>query len=155
MIGDQTTAAQLCLSHSSVQVRGNTAAVMMVRREAFAAVGGFDEQFPDDYNDVDLCLRLGRAGYRIVYNPAVRATHWEGRTRRVKETGKAEFTARWRHAFPCDPWYNPHLAMIDFRPDGLERYWRERKQHALADAVLGRADQPTARVADGSRSRSA
>jgi O-antigen biosynthesis protein len=140
--------------HALQEFSAVTAAVMMVRREAFAAVGGFDERFPDDYNDVDLCLRLGQAGYRIVYNPAVRATHWEGRTRRVKETGKEAFTARWRHAFSCDPWYHPHLAMVDFRPDGLERFWRERKLVALADAVLGRDDQPAARAA-GARSRSA
>ena len=140
--------------HALQEFSAVTAAVMMVRREAFAAVGGFDERFPDDYNDVDLCLRLGRAGSRVVYNPAVRATHWEGRTRRVKETGREEFTARWRHAFPADPWYHPHLSMVDFRPDGLERFWRERKLVALADAVLGRDDQPAVRAA-GPRSRSA
>jgi hypothetical protein len=42
-----------------------TAALMLVRRDAFEAVGGFDEQFPDDYNDIDLCLRLRRAGLAI------------------------------------------------------------------------------------------
>jgi len=140
--------------HALQEFSAVTAAVMMVRREAFAAVGGFDERFPDDYNDVDLCLRLGRAGYRIAYNPAVRATHWEGRTRRVKETGRAEFAARWGHAFVRDPWYHPHLAVVDFRPDGLERLWRERKLLALADAVLDRDGQPAARGA-APRSRSA
>jgi len=141
--------------HALQEYSAVTAAVMMVRRDAFAAIGGFDERFPDDYNDVDLCLRLGRAGYRIAYNPTVRATHWEGRTRRVKETGRADFTTRWRHAFPCDPWYHPHLAMVDFRPDGLERYWRERKLLALAETILGRSDQPAARVAAGPQTRSA
>lgn len=115
-----------------------TAACMLVRREAFEAVGGFDEQFPDDYNDIDLCLRLRSAGFAIVYQPQVQATHWEGRTRTAKETAKDVFVARWQHAFSCDPFYHPHLAATDFRPDGLGRFWRQRKAVALADRLAGR-----------------
>jgi len=115
-----------------------TAACMLVRRDAFEAVGGFDEQFPDDYNDIDLCLRLRRAGFAVVYQPHVQATHWEGRTRTAKETAKDVFVARWQHAFPCDPFYHPHLAATDFRPDGLGRFWRQRKIVALADLLAGR-----------------
>jgi GT2 family glycosyltransferase len=124
-----------------------TAACMLVRRDAFEAVGGFDEQFPDDYNDIDLCLRLRAAGFSIVYQPHARATHWEGRTRTAKETAKEVFVARWRHAFAHDPFYHPHLAQTDFRPDGLERLWRQRKAVALGDLLASRggpADrQPT------------
>jgi GT2 family glycosyltransferase len=115
-----------------------TAACMLVRREAFEAVGGFDEQFPDDYNDIDLCLRLRSAGFAVVYQPHVQATHWEGRTRTAKETAKDAFVARWQHAFPCDPFYHPHLAATDFRPDGLGRFWRQRKTVALAELLAGR-----------------
>ena len=115
-----------------------TAACMLVRRDAFEAVGGFDEQFPDDYNDIDLCLRLRRARFAIVYQPHVQATHWEGRTRTAKETAKDAFVARWQHAFPCDPFYHPHLAATDFRPDGLGRLWRQRKTVALAELLAGR-----------------
>jgi len=115
-----------------------TAACMLVRRDAFEAVGGFDEQFPDDYNDIDLCLRLRSAGFAVVYQPHVQATHWEGRTRTAKETAKDAFVARWQHAFPCDPFYHPHLAVTDFHPDGLGRFWRQRKTAALAELLAGR-----------------
>jgi GT2 family glycosyltransferase len=115
-----------------------TAACMLVRRDAFEAVGGFDEQFPDDYNDIDLCLRLRSAGFAVVYQPHVQATHWEGRTRTAKETAKDAFVARWQHAFPCDPFYHPHLAVTDFHPDGLGRFWRQRKTTALAELLAGR-----------------
>jgi GT2 family glycosyltransferase len=115
-----------------------TAALMLVRRDVFEAVGGFDEQFPDDYNDIDLCLRLRRAGFAIVYQPHVQATHWEGRTRTAKETAKDAFIARWQDAFPRDPFYHPHLAATDFRPDGLGRFWRQRKTVALAELLAGR-----------------
>jgi cellulose synthase/poly-beta-1,6-N-acetylglucosamine synthase-like glycosyltransferase len=115
-----------------------TAACMLVRRDAFEAVGGFDEQFPDDYNDIDLCLRLRRAGFAVVYQPHVQATHWEGRTRTAKETAKDVFVARWQHAFSCDPFYHPHLTVTDFHPDGLGRFWRQRKTVALAELLAGR-----------------
>ena len=48
---------------------------MLFRRETFAAVGGFDERYFLYYEDVDLCLRLARAGKRVVYCPAVEAIH--------------------------------------------------------------------------------
>ncbi len=62
---------------------GCTAALLLVRRAAFDAVGGFDAAtFPTSYNDVDLCLRLGAAGGRCLLNPDVVAYHFETKTRR-------------------------------------------------------------------------
>ncbi len=48
---------------------------MLFRREAFAAVGGFDERYFLYYEDVDLCARLRLAGMRAVLCPSVEATH--------------------------------------------------------------------------------
>ena len=42
---------------------------MMVRKELFEKLGGFDEQLPGTYNDIDFCLRMREAGYRIVWTP--------------------------------------------------------------------------------------
>jgi N-acetylglucosaminyl-diphospho-decaprenol L-rhamnosyltransferase len=50
-------------------------ASMLVRRSAFEQVGGFDERFFMYFEDNDLCLRLRRAGWRVVYNPLVTITH--------------------------------------------------------------------------------
>lgn len=116
-----------------------TAAMMLVRREAFDAVGGFDETFPNDYNDVDLCLRLRRAGHRIAYTPHVSAVHWESRTRTAKWTAQDVFDARWADLFSRDPFYSPHFSAREFVPDALERLWRERKLVALHDALVGDA----------------
>src|SRR4029077_3868398 len=52
----------------------------MVRREAFEAVGGMDEQFFLYWEDADLCYRLKRAGWSTVYNPSVGVTHLTGRS---------------------------------------------------------------------------
>jgi N-acetylglucosaminyl-diphospho-decaprenol L-rhamnosyltransferase len=48
---------------------------MLVRRAAFEAVGGFDERYFMYVEDVDLCWRLGRAGWRVGYDPAGRVVH--------------------------------------------------------------------------------
>jgi GT2 family glycosyltransferase len=112
-----------------------TAAFMLMKRSAFEQVGGFDEVFPDDYNDIDLCLRLRQAGFQIVYNPQVQASHWESRSRRPKETAKDLYLARWCEYFPRDPFYSPHLSMKEFRPDDLSPLWRERKRIALQNSA--------------------
>lgn len=47
------------------------------RRAAFAAAGGFDERFVASgmFEETDLSLAIGRAGYRIVFDPAASAEH--------------------------------------------------------------------------------
>lgn len=65
------------LDHTLAQdVEQPAGAFLMVRRDALHAVGGWDERFhPLWFEDVDLCLRLSRAGHRIRYVPAAVARH--------------------------------------------------------------------------------
>lgn len=53
-------------------------ACFLVRRSAFEQVGGFDEQYFMYAEDVDLCWRLGKLGWRVVYAPAAVVTHQQG-----------------------------------------------------------------------------
>ncbi len=55
-------------------------AAMLLRREAAQRVGGFDEAYFMYVEDVDICWRLREAGYRVVYDPAMRLLHHIGRT---------------------------------------------------------------------------
>ena len=55
-------------------------AAMLLRREAADRVGGFDESYFMYVEDVDICWRMREAGYRVVYNPALRLVHHIGRT---------------------------------------------------------------------------
>jgi GT2 family glycosyltransferase len=61
-------------------------ACMLVRRDAFEAVGGFDERFFLYCEDTDLCLRLRQAGYEVCYEPAARVRHVGGASSGAGET---------------------------------------------------------------------
>ena len=91
-----------------------TAACLMVDRQKFKAVGGFDEEFVVCGSDVELCLRLYRAGYRNVYLAFVRLYHYEAQTRRTWVDQK-DIECSLRHYAPFlqggDPYYNENLSL--------------------------------------------
>ena len=99
-----------------------TAVCMMVKREAFEAVGGFDEAFEVNFYDVDFCMRLWEAGYQVVYNPFAMLYHYESKTRGKDDTDEKWklfqkesnlFTTRWQKFLKKgDPYYNPNLTLI-------------------------------------------
>jgi N-acetylglucosaminyl-diphospho-decaprenol L-rhamnosyltransferase len=53
-------------------------ACFLVRRSAFEEVGGFDEAYFMYAEEVDLCWRLGRAGWGVTYLPTAEVTHLQG-----------------------------------------------------------------------------
>lgn len=57
-----------------------SASAMMVKRSVFNEVGGFDERFQVSCHDVDFCLKVIKAGYRVVYNGDVEFYHQENAT---------------------------------------------------------------------------
>lgn len=61
-----------------------TGACLAIRISIFHEVGGFDKQLAIGYNDIDLCLRIRRAGYRNVYTPFAQLYHFEGKNRPTK-----------------------------------------------------------------------
>ncbi|MHB1304226.1 MAG: glycosyltransferase family 2 protein [Acidiphilium sp.] len=98
------------------EVSAVTAACMLVRRSAFEAAGGFDEgEFGVAFNDVDLCLKLRQAGYRILFTPDVVCEHRESMSRGddLDEDKLSRFMReneamldRWGTLLPHDPFYN-------------------------------------------------
>jgi GT2 family glycosyltransferase len=53
-------------------------AFLLIRGDVFRSLGGLDTAFaPAYYEEVDLCMRLHEAGYRVVYDPQVELTHYE------------------------------------------------------------------------------
>ncbi|MDO9485489.1 MAG: glycosyltransferase [Actinomycetota bacterium] len=89
-----------------------TAAALLVRSSVFDEVEGFDSAFAHDYNDVDFCLRVGDAGYRVAWTPYAHFTHYEGATMARKMADPAEhalFEQRWSRLLREDPYYSPSL----------------------------------------------
>ena len=70
---------------------------LLLRASGLGAVGDFDEAFaPAYYEDADLCVRLWRAGYRVVYDPAVQLTHYEYGSARSEDAAVALMAANRR-----------------------------------------------------------
>ena len=91
-----------------------TGACLMIRQELFQHLGGLDENFPLNYNDVDLCLKAHQAGYRNVVTPYAQLIHYESATRQKGlRPGEWENLNRKWHYFnqlETDPYYNPNLS---------------------------------------------
>jgi GT2 family glycosyltransferase len=90
-----------------------TGACMMLRRQVFEQMGGFDERIPVAFNDVDLCLRIREAGYLVVYTPQATLVHHESATRKALHPPEDErlVRERWRDLIVRgDPYYNPNLS---------------------------------------------
>ncbi|MFG6383308.1 MAG: glycosyltransferase family 2 protein [Lachnospiraceae bacterium] len=108
--------AALQLNYSAV-----TAACMMVSREVFEKVHGLEENLAVAFNDLDFCLRVGKEGYLIVYNPFVEAYHYESKSRGKEDTkekverfgNEIEFIRmRWIDLLKeGDPYYNPNFSL--------------------------------------------
>ncbi len=89
-----------------------TAAAFLVRTSVFDQVQGFDLAFAKDYNDVDFCLRVREAGYRVAWTPYAHFVHYEGATMARKKTDPQEhalFVERWSAMLNNDPYYSPAL----------------------------------------------
>lgn len=96
-----------------------TAACLMMRKEVFTDVGGFDEDLVVAFNDVDLCLRIRGKGYLIVWTPYAELYHHESKTRGLDNT--TERIRRFNHEISIiherwagflakgDPYYNCNL----------------------------------------------
>ncbi|MCX7823126.1 MAG: glycosyltransferase [Syntrophobacterales bacterium] len=95
-----------------------TGACLMVRRDLWDRVGGFDESLSVAFNDIDFCLKLLVKGYRHVVLPHVRLYHYESKSRGYEDTvdKQRRFSCeieimrnRWAYLLDNDPYYNPQL----------------------------------------------
>ena len=71
-----------------------TAACLLVRTAVYDAAHGLDEEFTVAYNDVDFCLRVRDAGWRIVWTPYAQLYHYESKSRGSDENDPAKKARR-------------------------------------------------------------
>jgi GT2 family glycosyltransferase len=115
-----------------------TGACMMVRKNYFMKMGGFDESLGHSWNDVDFGIRIVQSGRWIIYTPYALLYHYVGGTRGKHDKSSDEMKAR--DLFKKknadfirsgDPFYNPNLSTdIPYLPAyqcNVELYKRLRK----------------------------
>ena len=98
-----------------------TFACVMIPRHVWDEVGGLDESFAVAFNDVDMCMRIRKAGYLIVWTPYAELYHYESKSRGLEDTPEKKkrfegevkrFQERWKNELAAgDPYYNPNLSL--------------------------------------------
>ena len=81
------------------EVSAVTGACIVQRRVVWEDVGGLSPVFPLSYNDVDYCLKIREAGYRILLAGSVELVHFESKSRNpaTQPEERARLRNRWRH----------------------------------------------------------
>jgi len=88
-----------------LDLQSATAAALIVRRSLYDALGGLDEAYPNGFEDVDLCLRARRLGYRVACAQAVDSIHFQSTTpgrHRFEEASLAVFRGHWQGRVAAD-----------------------------------------------------
>ncbi|MDN4620689.1 glycosyltransferase family 2 protein [Paenibacillus sp. PsM32] len=97
-----------------------TAACLMVKKQIFKEVGGFEEKLTVAFNDVDLCLKFLSKGYYNVCLNSIELYHFESKTRGAENTpekqkrfeAEIEYMAHnWPDIIQNDIYYNPNLSL--------------------------------------------
>ncbi|MDO4333727.1 MAG: glycosyltransferase family 2 protein [Eubacteriales bacterium] len=109
---------RLCYAQNMTAVTG---ACLMVKKAAYEEVGGLDESFAISLNDVDLCLKLRKAGYLNVFTPFAELYHFESISRGLDDQGEkakryedesARFREKWKQELEAgDPYFNPNFSL--------------------------------------------
>lgn len=102
------------------EVSAMITACAVVSRERYLKAGGMNEMLAVSCNDLDLCLRLTRAGYHHLLTPYAELVHHESASRGYADapaneelcrTEEARFAALWQQELVADPLYNPNLTL--------------------------------------------
>ncbi len=127
-----------------------TAACMAVPKVVFEKVGGFDEEnLAVAFNDVDLCIRIREAGYRIIWTPYAELYHGESKSRGSDQcpTKIDRFhrelryvLQRWPRQIAADPFFNPNLSLETAEadlafPPRVRRPWLPRETDSTRSGI--------------------
>lgn len=104
-------------SSEPVDVPWTVGAFMLIRRSAFNLVGGFDHGYPLYFEDVDFCVRLRAAGWKVRFDPQVEIEHRHRAASRRHVMSRATRL----HVFSAARFYLKHPHHI-LRDEGLRRH---------------------------------
>ncbi len=127
-----------------------TGACMMMRRDVFDRLGGFDENFVLCGSDVEICLRAWDRGYRVVYNPFAELIHHEQQTR-GGDVPASDYVESLKHygrwLLVGDPYWSPNLSLWSRKPSFRYRSERSSFRFAVKHAQSAADSCVTNRVA--------
>jgi GT2 family glycosyltransferase/glycosyltransferase involved in cell wall biosynthesis len=123
-------------------------AAIMLRRELFERLGGFDAHYaPAYYEDTDLAFKVRAAGLKVYYQPAATVVHFEGvtsgtdtgsGTKRFQVVNQAKFVERWKDALAHQP--------APGTPIAIAREHRAKGRVLIVDACVPTPDQDSGSV---------
>ena len=98
-----------------------TAACLMIKRSIFEKIDGLDEKLQVAFNDIDLCMKVRKLKYLIVFTPYAKLMHYESKTRGSEDTPEKikrfesemdVFKSKWKDELDRgDPYYNINLRL--------------------------------------------
>ena len=117
--GDYGYASRMTIAQDLSAV---TAACILIDRKVWDEVQGLDEGFAVAFNDVDLCMKIRKAGYLIVWTPYAELYHYESKSRGLEDNPEKQkrfkgeidrFFSKWSEELAKgDPYYNPNLTLV-------------------------------------------
>lgn len=107
----------------SLNVAAVTAACLMTHKSLYKSLNGLNEKdLAVEFNDIDYCLRVRKAGYEVIYTPHAELYHYESISRAKDFTSEEKKQARrreadhfrrsWPEVIKHDPFYNPNLTRV-------------------------------------------
>ena len=119
-----------------VEVDWISGASMMIRKAAFASVGGMDDRFFLYWEDADLCKRLSDQGWKTVYHPGTSVMHLCGRSSQASPESIVAFheSAYRYYRLHGGRWsrYARPLAFTGLRLRMLLKLWAARRSRRAA-----------------------
>ena len=96
---------------TQMQYSAVAGACMMVKKDIFEKVNGFDEDYKGELGKVDLCLKIRNKHMSVVYNPYVKVMRWSNELRN-NENDEKLFKKQWAEILEKDdPYYNKNLSL--------------------------------------------
>lgn len=96
---------------TQMQYSAVAGACMMVKKDIFEKVNGFDENYKGELGKVDLCLKIRNKHISVVYNPYVEVVRWSNELRN-NENDEKIFKKQWAEILEKDdPYYNKNLSL--------------------------------------------
>ena len=117
----RTAPGYMCRACLAQNMSACTAACLMIRRDVYDRVEGLDENYAVAFNDIDFCMKITSAGYRIVFTPYAELYHYESKSRGIEDTPEKQarfrseierFIDKWGTELEKgDPYYNKNLSL--------------------------------------------